>query len=469
MAPRDMKYRRTRWYNSLVIRTIILCVLLLICLLGSVFVITSRFYKDVVDEMRAHTEDIADDISVHLVANPDEDLDQLESLYADEFADVEISEIPDPEEEEVPLRVSVKTDPEGRLIKEAETTINIEGRRFLLLTRVALSPQTEILRLFRNEYLLALATAFIVFLGAMIYVIAKTLRPLSELSEACSAIGAGNLRPVEMRKSYGEVWALEQTFNEMVESLKEKELVETNLRQAQRLSAIGNLAAGVAHDLRNPLNAIKLLSSHTLDTLGEGAEAERVGQKLRTIREEVNRLEGIVSGFLSLAKESELRPEPRKLDLLLDEAVHLVAKDAEARGVRLTAELRAGDTELVLDPKQFTRAILNVLINAMEACPDGGRFRVFSRVTDIACEIEVRDDGPGMTPEQIERAFEPYFTTKPTGTGLGLSITRGIVEEHSGKIEIQSQPGRGTQVLITMPLHQTDSGPADPASGTSGG
>jgi signal transduction histidine kinase len=93
------------------------------------------------------------------------------------------------------------------------------------------------------------------------------------------------------------------------------------------------------------------------------------------------------------------------------------------------------------------------MLNALEVCPPGGRVRLFSRVTPDGAEIEVRDDGPGMTPEAIEHAFDPYFTTKPTGTGLGLSITRGIIEEHGGTIRLTSAIDRGTQVLIALPLH----------------
>jgi signal transduction histidine kinase len=100
----------------------------------------------------------------------------------------------------------------------------------------------------------------------------------------------------------------------------------------------------------------------------------------------------------------------------------------------------------------MTRAILNVVINGMEACPKGGRVRLFSRVTDQACEIEIRDDGPGIPKEAAERAFDPYFTTKPTGTGLGLAITRGIVEEHGGTITLTGSEDQGCQVLITLPL-----------------
>jgi signal transduction histidine kinase len=94
------------------------------------------------------------------------------------------------------------------------------------------------------------------------------------------------------------------------------------------------------------------------------------------------------------------------------------------------------------------------LLNALEVCPSGGRVRLFSRLTERSCQIEVRDDGPGMTREVAERAFEPYFTTKPTGTGLGLSLTRGIIEEHGGAISLTTGEGQGTQVLITLPLEE---------------
>jgi signal transduction histidine kinase len=315
-------------------------------------------------------------------------------------------------------------------------------------------PQTEIVRAFKNKYLAALAALFLVTLGLMIYFIARMLRPLTELSATCAEIGGGKLQDVAVRRNAGEIRALEQTFNQMVGALREKQVVEANLRRAQRVSALGNLAAGVAHDVRNPLNTIKLLAGHTADSLdGSGANAATVRQ-MNTIRKEVGRIEDIVSGFLSLAKERELKPEPRKIDELLGECVNLLKKDAETRKVSLAAELRAGDTTLMLDPKQWTRAILNVLINALEACREGGRVRLFSRVTGADCEIEIRDDGIGLSPEAVERVFEPYYTTKETGTGLGLAITRGIVEEHGGTIRLSAEEGEGCQVLITLPLEQ---------------
>ena len=339
---------------------------------------------------------------------------------------------------------------DGGFIRVARIPLMNAKDPVMMTVSMTIFPQTEILRAFKNRYMMALIAVFIVTLGLMVYFIGKALRPLVRLSDSCAAIGSGELNMVNTKGLSGEILALEQTFNDMVTSLREKEMMEGKLRQAQRLSALGNLAAGIAHDVRNPLNAIKLLSSHALGML-EAAE-HPAEKSLHTIRTEVDRLEEIVSSFLSLARETELCREPRELDPLLEECVRLFQKDAEGREVRLTADLRTPGLKLLLDPKQLTRAILNVLLNALEACPEGGRVRLFSRLMENRCEIEIRDDGPGLPKETVERVFDPYYTTKPGGTGLGLSITRSIVEEHGGTISLSSSPGLGCQVLITLPF-----------------
>ena len=326
------------------------------------------------------------------------------------------------------------------------------GETAVVRLRFSFAPGTEMIRAFKNRYLLSLSLVFLLTLAGLIYLIVQALRPLQKLSETCADISEGNLHDVPVNGSTLEVRVLGDTFNRMVKSLREKEQVEANLRQAQRLSAIGNLAAGVAHDVRNPLNAIKLLSSQALDRLREENDRENSAKHLETIRSEVVRLEDIVSGFLSLAKEERLRRERVRLDPLLEENFALVAKEAEKRRVRMMQELRTANVDLDLDPKQFSRALLNVLINALDACREGGRVRLLSRVSDAWCEVEVRDDGSGMDADTLEHAFDPYFTTKTTGTGLGLSITRGIIEEHGGTVEVFSTPGTGTQVIIRLPV-----------------
>jgi len=459
-----------RWHQSLYFRVILLCGVLLLCLLGSVFAITRFFFNEAAQEMQAEAHRIAEKIQVRFDENPDQDLasvtDDVANLFAGENIEIRPFEpgagqgVPpgpsgrlDTSENAAPDSGSVylERDKQGRLSRVAHVLIPLQDETMLMTLRVPIRPQVEILRAFTNRYMLSVTGVFVLALGLMIYFIAKSLRPLTRLSDTCAAISQGNLQTLNTRGASGEIQRLEETFNQMVGSLREKEMVEAKLRQAQRLSALGNLAAGVAHDVRNPLNAIKLLSSHALDNVDAKSNG-RVARPLESIRREVDHLEEIVSSFLSLAKETELDPQPHKVDDLLHECIRLFKKDAEQREVRLISELRAGETPLMLDQKQWTRAILNVLLNALEACPPGGRVRLFSRLTDSHCEIEIRDDGPGLDKDHLERVFDPYYTTKPGGTGLGLSITRGIIEEHGGAIELTSVEGKGCQVLIVLPL-----------------
>lgn len=438
-----------RWYRSLIFRVTLLCAVLLVCLLTSVYAISRHYFREAVQEMQLHGLHVAEHVSGQLARGK-----SLEEIDVPQKAGEETTVSP-LEGEVEPEVMSYTSSEKGVVTRVGNYVFKVGDKKLVVTSRMVINPQTEVLSVFKNKYLAAVTFVFLVALGLMIYSIFRVLRPIGELSDTCAAISQGNLRNVEVRRSSGEIRALEQTFNRMVASLREKEIVEANLRQAQRLSALGTLAAGVAHDVRNPLNAIKLLSSHAMDTLPNVEGLERTSAQLRTIREEVDRIEEIVSRFLSLAKERDIQPEPVRVDTLLEECVSLLRRDAEGRDVRLVAELRAGDTELMLDPKQWRRAVLNILINALEACRPGGRVRLFSRVTDLTCEIEVRDDGPGMPKDIAERAFEPYFTTKSTGTGLGLSITRGIVEEHGGRIQLSSSEGQGCQVLITLPLEGT--------------
>ncbi|MCC6486079.1 MAG: HAMP domain-containing protein [Candidatus Hydrogenedentes bacterium] len=455
MANGSHTFAKVRWYNSLVVRVIALCAVLVLCLLGSVYILTAHFFVEVRREMENQTLKMANDVQIWFDEHPNEqvDLERITQELSRQHQDVVVGLTkPDTRVEQV-SKVESGFAEDGSVITRYH--IAREGVDPIQLTaQFRIHPQTAVLLAFRNRYLVALTSGFVITLGLMIYFIVKSLRPLSDLSESCARISEGKLTEVEVRKNYGEILALEQTFNHMVRSLREKEVVEANLRQAQRLSALGTLAAGIAHDVRNPLNAIKLLSSHALDTLQDAPESSGAANQLRTIRKEVDRLDEIVSGFLALAKERQLQPEPVSIDPLLAGCLHLVQQDAEARGVRVSSDLRAGDTKLELDPKQCTRAVLNVLINALEATPAGGRVRLFSRIVEDACQIEVRDDGPGLTKEVAERAFDPYFTTKPTGTGIGLSITRGIIEEHGGTIELSCTVGAGCHVLITFPLRR---------------
>lgn len=435
------------WYNSLIFRVLLFCGVLLACLLAAVSFISHHYFGEVARELEAQGIEVASEVSNLLKEG--RNVPDIEEMLRRPGEKVRIREWegagrPDP------LQYGVSSG--GKIRRVAQHVFSVNGQEWVYTSEITVNPRTEIIRAFRNTYMAAVTLVFVVTLLLMVFLINRALRPVADLSNACTEISRGRLNTVKVRKASGEIQALERTFNRMVEALREKEIVEANLRQAQRLSALGNLAAGVAHDVRNPLNAIKLLSSHAIDTLAGTADTEGAVRHLQTIREEVDRIEETVTRFLALARDRELKPEPVRVDSLLQECVNLIRKDAEERHVRLLSDLRAGETTLSLDREHWHRVVLNVLINALEASPPEGRVRLFSRVTDHTCEIEVRDDGPGMTEEVRQRAFDPYFTTKSTGTGLGLSISKGIVEEHGGRIDLSCLPGQGCQVLITMPL-----------------
>ena len=449
-APPPPPRRTVRWRHSLLLRVALLCAVLVLCLLGSVIVITQFYHSEVIREMEARTNDVVESIQLEIEERPDLDFDTIQEELKSTHAGMDIDL--QPYNGQVGAATYTREILEdGAILRVARVPINYGGREILLTARVIATPYTEVLHAFRHRYMMALTAVFLLALGLLVHFIVRALRPLRELSQSCTAVTEGELRPVSTRGAAGEVLALEEAFNAMIDSLREKELVEAKLRQAQRLSALGNLAAGVAHDVRNPLNAIKLLSSHAAGNL-PGGPGSPAAKALNTIRAEVDRLENIVSSFLSLAKERQLAPEPQVVDDLLRECLHLIQRDAESRGVQLTENLRSGKRELLLDPRQFNRAVLNVLLNGLQACESGGRIRLSSRLTDRACEIEIQDDGPGLPKDAADRVFEPYFTTKAGGTGLGLSITRGIIEEHGGTIELYSLEGQGCQVLITLPF-----------------
>ncbi len=448
-TPRSVR-SPVKWRHSMYFRVLVLCCVLVLCLFTSIFVIVRYTIREAARELEQQSNEIANELYGIMDRNPELEHEMVEKQLMEgrENTDIELGPITEASPE---IQLSTEYRPDGTVRRNI--TIPLDRLDIIMTVRFNTMASTEILQAFKNRYIIMVAFVFIITLWIMVYYIHKILRPLMDLSDACAAVTEGNLETVHVASSSGEVKLLESKFNDMVISLREKEVMEIKLRQAQRLSALGNLAAGVAHDVRNPLNAIKLLSSHAIDSL-PGEAHEQTVKPLTTIRKEVDRLEDIVSGFLSLAKERELAPEPNQIDELLAECIRLFQKDAEARGVSLIAELNAGETMLLLDAKQWTRAILNVLLNALEACDMGGHVRITSAVKNGVCRIDIEDDGPGLPDTVVEQVFDPYYTTKPGGTGLGLSITRGIIEEHGGSIELASTDGQGCRVLISIPLKQ---------------
>ncbi|OGD17755.1 MAG: hypothetical protein A2W03_11815 [Candidatus Aminicenantes bacterium RBG_16_63_16] len=219
--------------------------------------------------------------------------------------------------------------------------------------------------------------------------------------------------------------------------------------RADKLATIGELAAGAAHEIRNPLTAIK----SSLQYLEGKSQDETARKLLGTALEETGRIEEILSGLLSFSRPSEIKKERHDLLESLDESLDLIAYQARKQKVRIAKELPQSPLYINGDKSQLKQLFLNLFLNSLQAMPQGGELKLEAGPADGKdVLVTVTDTGEGIPEENLDRVFDPFFTTKKGGTGLGLSICYGIVRSHEGNIEVRSQPGRGTTVLTKLPL-----------------
>ncbi len=255
----------------------------------------------------------------------------------------------------------------------------------------------------------------------------------------------------------GTVW-LRQAYS----TLSEKHaLTEAALRRRDRLSAMGELASTVAHEVRNPLNAIAMsgqrLRREFLDAAAAapGRDREELEQLLGVLDGETRRINDIVQQFLEFARPPKLAPREIDLRAAIGAAADAMRPVALNRGVSLETDI-SGAGRAVVDPDQLRVAVDNLIGNAIEATPAGGRVRIAAGSAAKEHAIEVLDTGAGIPAEELPRIFDLYFTTKPEGTGIGLAVTQQIVSAHGGTIEVDSAPGAGTRMTIRLPRDRAE-------------
>jgi two-component system sensor histidine kinase HydH len=225
--------------------------------------------------------------------------------------------------------------------------------------------------------------------------------------------------------------------------------LEQKVRVNEKFAALGRLSAGVAHEIRNPLNSIRGFIQYFQKKLTLEEEDYRYTDLMLT---EVDRLNRVISKLLAYSKPREPRLGIRSIDEVLDHCIRVVEREAEEAGVELSQKPPTDEIPLVLmDTDQITQVFLNILINAIEAAAGGGKVSVgYDMSPDDRVLITVEDTGDGIPAEDMDKLFDPFFTTKRKGTGLGLAIVKGIVEGHGGEIETESEPGKGTRFTISM-------------------
>jgi signal transduction histidine kinase len=309
-----------------------------------------------------------------------------------------------------------------------------------------------------NQTLLLAAVLFSIAAAALAYFLARNIAgPIRELTDATRAVAEGNLDVSLEARSRDEIGALFSSFNQMTEDLKRQ---REDLEKSKKLEAWAEMARQVAHEVKNPLTPIQLSTEHLLRVFRDpNVDFEEVLKECsETILEQVKTLRQISMEFSTFASPSPLEREPVDIGSLVRDTVAPYRHSAP-EGVSVSVEADPRIPEVRVDRRLLKRTLVNLIENALHALEPvngGGHIDVaakqVSRGRNRFVEIRVRDDGIGIDPDVRARVFEPYFSTRAAGTGLGLAIARKVVEDHGGTIRLESEPGKGTEVVIELPL-----------------
>ena len=337
-----------------------------------------------------------------------------------------------------------------------------------------------------EEYVHMKRTTFLLLAGVTVagmmlaFVIACTLagalaRPIEQLKRGAEAIAAGDFDCTVDVKRADEMGSLAESFNRLGQELKltyaklegradaadeglrkaSEELSEKQkqLVHAEKLASLGALSAGIAHEINNPLATIKLYGQMTLDDLREDQQICR--ENMEVILKHSTRAGEIVNNLLQFARRTELEMHPVDVNSVLDDVLALTAHQAELQEVDVVKQLAPEVPVIQGDTDKLRQVFLNVVVNALQAMPEGGRLAITSSASsdDRSAQVSITDTGCGISPQDISKIFEPFFTTKELGkgTGLGLSVSHGIIEQHKGRLAVESEAGEGTTFVVTIP------------------
>lgn len=306
--------------------------------------------------------------------------------------------------------------------------------------------------------ILLFAAAALVISLALAHLGARQIaQPVTELARGLKRYADGDASVRAQARGAQEIQQLESSFNYMADTLertqRERDRAQRMVMQSDKLASIGQMAAGIGHEINNPLNNILSLCKLMERSLPE--DADRLRGDVASVREEALRASGVVNGVLNFARQVEPQYARFAVRPWLEETLALVQRSAGERGVNI--ELCAGDEHTVEgDRSQLQQVLINLLLNAIQASPEGGTVTVRLARDDGEFSIQVCDQGPGVDRAAIDKVFDPFFTTKPVGegSGLGLSISLGIVERHNGRLSIENGADGGAVATVRLALHQ---------------
>jgi signal transduction histidine kinase len=284
----------------------------------------------------------------------------------------------------------------------------------------------------------------------------RIVRPVERLSAASREIGQGQFDIEVEVEGHDEIGALAGSFNEMATELKAREekleQAQAQIIQSEKLAAFGQLGAGIAHEVKNPLAGILGCAQLSLMEVEEGTPLRK---NLEIIEKETGRCRTIIDNLMKFARQEKALFEPTEVNQVVEDACAIINHQLELQQVKIIKDLEEQLPEIQGNPNQLQQVLMNLMINAQQAM-DGepGSVTVSTKRNDAdEIEIVVSDTGPGIPEEIRAKLFEPFFTTKPTGqgTGLGLSVSFGIIKDHHGEISVKSEVGKGTDFIIRLP------------------
>jgi len=322
---------------------------------------------------------------------------------------------------------------------------------FTLATVSWQNPQRHIVLVVAGAGAIAICAALVVVLTYFIQ------RPLIELQEKIAQVGEGDLDvAVRFAKRDDEIGDLGRNFNRMVTQLREsREEIETlhrtQMSRAEHLATLGELATGLAHEIRNPLAGI----AGVIDVIARDLPATSPARAvIKDVRQEISQINHIVTDLLQTARPHPPQIRRSDLNVTIEHSVMLARQQALSKAIEIVLKKNPDLPEIEHDGDQVHQVLLNLLLNSIQAMDGSGRIVVEVASRDNMATISVSDTGRGIPPEELPNIFRPFYTTKGNGTGLGLSLARRIVEEHQGRIEVSSSLGTGTIFTVLIPMEK---------------
>lgn len=353
--------------------------------------------------------------------------------------------------DELPKSAETRARVEEQLRERGKTLVELSLR----LVKFERQRILEIIQTLKTQLLTSML-AFLGFMAFFVFIVSrKIISPLRVIEDTTLRIAQGNFRPLPVLDTRDETQRVVEAFNRMVAELEKR---QDQLVQAKKMSSLGVLTAGIAHQLNNPLNNISTSCQIVQEELNQG-DTDFLRKMLGNVEQEVNRARDIVKGLLEFSRVRDFELKPTPLAEVVNRSIRLISSQVPP-GIDIIQQV-PGDLILKIDAQRLQEVFLNLLMNAIQAIKEPpGEIRIAARADagSRRAVIYVEDTGVGIPREEIDRVFDPFFTTKEVGagTGLGLSIVYGIIEKHEGSIAVESREGEGTRFVILLPYKSPD-------------